>query len=580
MRIVALLTIATGCLSVPEPNPAMCSSNDDCGGNGEVCTDGVCYGDPPSGPFAALLSPPSARTDLVGTDIPALDIPQDGTLASLQLEAPVTFAGRVEGVCGTCDQQTIGAQISITRPARFAGGPAFQVSIASDERATANSFSISLPRQHDGDAPYQVTITPKDDATGGPSPAQLVPPTRFDLPLTDDASATYTLGGDGLVTLTGNLFDNNLQMLGDYRVYALGHWNAGDATTIVSTIDYTVTGAYSITLSQDLVDTVEIVAEPFGMAAQPTLHLPHIDLTSNSHDLVAPANMGKGAAVYVAVTGAGGDGSVGGVSGAHVFATGIVTPSGAGPNIPTHATFDADAVTDQNGLASLVLLDGTSLGDYELHIVPPADSTLAADFDQSLSVASCTDGGHPCTTQLQNRLAIHGVITDADGNPIKGMTVTAKPALSFALSLQAAPQAFLAQIPPPASVTPDSGEYVVFVDHLIGDVWGTYDLDIEPSAIAAEPHWTESGIVLPRDLGVGQVAHDIQLGAPAHIHGVITDPAGVAVPQAEVRVYAISTDNQACLTAVNPPSDCVVPAVQVAHATAGDDGDAKFTLAR
>ena len=332
-------------------------------------------------------------------------------------------------------------------------------------------------------------------------------------------------------------------------------------------------------MSDGLVDTVEIVAEPYAMGVTAaTLHLPHVDLSGGSHDLVAPTGLGTARSVTVSITAQNPDGTVTGVTGAHVFASTILTPMTASPSVPTHATLDVDAITDGNGLAHVVLLDGD--GTYQMHVAPPVGSTFGAAFAQPLPLTTCGTDAAPCALQLENRVAIHGVITDAQGNPIKGMTVTAKPSLQFLLALQTAPQQFLAQIPAATSVTPDSGDYVVFVDHLIGDVWGSYDLDLEPADNTTTPHWLESDIELVRDKTVDKVAHDIHLTSPAFIHGSITDPVGTAVPDGEVRIYAIVTDESACTDAVNAPPNCVVPAIQAAHATSDGSGTVKLTLPR
>ena len=243
MRLALLATILAGCLSVPEPGASMCSTSSDCDQtHGEVCDDGVCYGNPPSVPLAAIVSPPSVRTDLVAAEFPQLTIPPNGLLPDLTLDAPISFAGRVEAQCTTCDQSTVAAQITVTRPSQFMGGPGFQTSIASMDSSADTSFAAALPRTADGDPAYEVTIVPRDDASGAPAPSQQVPPLRLSLSLTDNSVATYTLGGDNLVQLDGNLFDANLTPLGDYRVYALGHWDASEPVTIVSTIDYTSSG--------------------------------------------------------------------------------------------------------------------------------------------------------------------------------------------------------------------------------------------------------------------------------------------------------------------------------------------------
>src|SRR5262249_34698510 len=73
MRIAALVLLA-GCLEVPKAPGQECATNSDCNtAAGEVCDEGVCWGNPPTGMFAATVSPPAVREELVATEIPLLD---------------------------------------------------------------------------------------------------------------------------------------------------------------------------------------------------------------------------------------------------------------------------------------------------------------------------------------------------------------------------------------------------------------------------------------------------------------------------------------------------------------------------
>src|SRR5947208_906555 len=126
--LAASAVLLVACISAPSTPGVMCESTSDCA-SGEVCQEGVCWGDPPMGTFAATLAPPAARADLVSSDIPLLVIPQNGWLDSLELAAPVTVTGRVEAYCApssqTCDTSSLGARITFTRKSSFAGGTPF-----------------------------------------------------------------------------------------------------------------------------------------------------------------------------------------------------------------------------------------------------------------------------------------------------------------------------------------------------------------------------------------------------------------------------------------------------------------------
>ena len=130
-RLLLLLS-AAGCLSVPGQQQPACTADSDCGGTGEVCQEGMCWGDPPMGTFAATLGPPSDSASVVQTEIPALAIPSDGWLGDVVLEAPVTLSGRIEAYCPgamTCTNASLPATITITRAPRFAGGPGFHTTV-------------------------------------------------------------------------------------------------------------------------------------------------------------------------------------------------------------------------------------------------------------------------------------------------------------------------------------------------------------------------------------------------------------------------------------------------------------------
>ncbi|MBV8763235.1 MAG: hypothetical protein JO257_38480, partial [Deltaproteobacteria bacterium] len=98
MKLALVLVLAAGCLSIPSKERPACTMDSDCA-SGEVCGEGVCWGNPPMGMFAAALVPPSDRDDVVQTQLGSLMIPQNGWLGDVALEAPVTFSGRVEAYC-------------------------------------------------------------------------------------------------------------------------------------------------------------------------------------------------------------------------------------------------------------------------------------------------------------------------------------------------------------------------------------------------------------------------------------------------------------------------------------------------
>ena len=246
--VLVALGLGAGCLEVPGAQGSECKVDSDCNtASGEVCFEGLCYGDPPLGMYAATLSAPITREDLIATEVPLLTLFSDGDLGPLTLETPVTFSGRVEAACSTsqttCSTMSIAAQVRITRPSRFPGGPALRLVALSKSgmpRGT-DSFTIEIPRTHPGDPPYRITIDPEGGSDtppthGGKDPAQLVPPRRLALAAeTDIEHQTYALGSNA-VQISGTLKDGLGTALTKYRVVALGRWDANGAPTEVYSV--------------------------------------------------------------------------------------------------------------------------------------------------------------------------------------------------------------------------------------------------------------------------------------------------------------------------------------------------------
>jgi hypothetical protein len=95
--------------------------------------------------------------------------------------------------------------------------------------------------------------------------------------------------------------------------------------------------------------------------------------------------------------------------------------------------------------------------------------------------------------QLKSRISIRGIVR-IDGESVKDMSVTARPSLKFLWSLDPVAQAFLASIPPPTSLTPASGDFVLWVDPALLGTPGFYDLTFEAAEGSNAPTFT-----IPRD---------------------------------------------------------------------------------
>jgi protocatechuate 3,4-dioxygenase beta subunit len=255
----------------------------------------------------------------------------------------------------------------------------------------------------------------------------------------------------------------------------------------------------------------------------------------------------------------------------------LVSVAGTTTKTPTSFTINDDEITDDKGMATLQLLDGTDLaGTYRFSITPPAGSSLGVMFDQKLNLA-----GPPISTRLASRIALRGNILDSAGHPLSNVAITARPSLRFLWTLDVAPQAFVAAIPAATAVSLDTGEFVVWVDANVATVWGHYDLLIEPPPAAQAPAYTKSEIEIPRDGTLDAVSlGEITLPEAAFVHGRITSPTGDSLEKAELKLYQVSTALGLCSEVAHAPTSCPIPAQLQGRATSDSDGIVRVTLPR
>ena len=585
---VLIMALLAGCLDVPSGPQAECTKTSECdSANGEVCDEGVCWGNPPQGMYAVVISPPSSRNDLVPRELITPSIAQDGWMSDLALDKPSVFTGRIEAMCIaplTCDRTAIATTISITRPSSFKGGPGFKVVAESDATTDPSgpSFEIAIPKTSGYDQPYVVTVMPTgrgDEPSGtGTMPAELYPPVRFTLAAKDNTiTQTITLGGPNLPTIDGSVVSAQGMGLSHYRVVALGRWELGAPLTEVSTVDYTgADGKFRIVLSDRLVGSVELVARPpsTGMAA-PTLHAYGISSnTASQQVLTQPGNLGAAKTFTFPVKGVDGSGSVKGVRGARVQ---VKAQIGTATTTGVVARFLAEATSDNAGYVTVTLLDGAAFASrYTLEVVPPASSSMGVLHDVPVDLASPT-----MPLLLPTRIALRGNVLDAGGSPLEGVSVTARAALRFIWSFDDNTQPFVSSIPAATTTTPETGEFALWVDPAVGGLWGHYDLVFDPASKARAPSWVKTDIEIPRDSTQSTVSlGDVSLPDAAAIRGMVLDPTGVEVEGAEVKIFRMSQGAALCSEVLNAPLSCPIPAVLQGRGASDASGIVRLTLPR
>jgi hypothetical protein len=243
--------------------------------------------------------------------------------------------------------------------------------------------------------------------------------------------------------------------------------------------------------------------------------------------------------------------------------------------------FNAEATTDESGLAHISVLHGGTLDSvYSLSMVPPASSELGLVFGAPLDVSAYT-GPSPQAVRLPPRIAIRGTVVDSTGAPLSAVSVTARRSLRFLWSVPVEDQAFLDEIPASTTITPDSGDFLLWVDPSVADVWGHYDLFFEPPAGSNVPSWSISDIEIPRMAGSVTVSLDtVTLPDSARFHGRIVDADGHSVEGSALRVFELVSNEQICLEVGFDPQDCAPSSLVMGAAESDENGIVRFGLAR
>jgi hypothetical protein len=575
-----LLLLVGGCLKLPNSGPPPeCDVTADCEpGTSEVCDEGLCWGNPPPGQFAVVISPPSTRSDLIATELTAVDISADGWLDPIASAWPISLHGRIEAACEDCRVgSSIAATITVRRPSVIPGAPAFLASTSSDPDApSADSFAVWVPAPGADDPPFQITIQPSESEPifpGGPTPAEVVPPLRISLSGADLAvGLDVLLSADQIRTVHGQILNQQNEGASGRKVFARGRVDPMLPLERVSTIATTNSnGDFTLLLGTDALDVIDVIVEPPQGAIAPTL-IAADRYASSTEPLVIhlppPAGPTHVSIPVVHVDTNGSDAPVA-TAKVEMFTT-ITLPDD--PQVT--AVFSVSGQTDDLGHfeADVIAGSASTPRTYSVRIVPPPEAITASKLS---TVEVGPDGGTLATVRLDQRSSVNGVIVDAGGTPVDSVTVKAMPSLFFLWSLDEDTQELLTSRGRPETITNLDGTFTVWLDPSISGVPMTYDLAVEPADFSAVPRATVAGI----DATVSQDLESIFLPESAYVRGVVTDPSGNPLADAQVKIYEIAAEEGACI-AQHAPQDCQPPAIIRATGRTDESGIVRLTLPR
>ena len=585
---VGLIGVALGgCISAEDDGGAepMCESTDDCD-PGEVCDEGVCWGNPPADArFAAVMFPPLERPDLSFAIVDSLDIAGDGTVSGLEFPEAVTIRGRVllacpeqEEVMYTCgDGASVGAQITVERAPPFAGGPALSSTVVAlpDIGPGQDAFAIRLPR--DPDTEIRITITP-DDTAGGEeiSPGELAPPRQISLVADGDMAVDWVIGDPAELKVIHGVVQNSLgEPYTGMQVTALGRWTELSPLTRASSRSLTgEDGSFALSVPIGMLDEFDIVVTPAPGVTLPTLRLMQefvrdpekgeLGVIHEIDPLVMP-NAPNPTTFQLPVEATATAGGQERVPGAAVrFTTILPLPDTETRDI--EVTYTAQAVTSgvdaaEPGVAEVELYPG---GDenrvYQVSVIPPPDSPYHSAFDLEIAVGL---GGAEVlqAVALARRVAITGSAFSHEGEALADAPIKATPSSQLEIEADnASVGGILDQLQFPTDTTDEMGAFLMWLDREVAGAPASYDVEVNPPFLSGAPAWTFELIDVPTtgesvDLG------ELELPRASYARGIVHDQAGEPVAGAEVHFYQLP-ESDYCLRVLGlgAEDDCEPPA--------------------
>lgn len=570
----------------------MCQSSIDCdGAAGEVCDEGVCWGDPPAAAtFAAVLIPPAERTDLAVAVVPLLAIGADGSIGGLAFPGAVTISGRVLLACPEVDsahypcgdQGSVAAQLVIERAAGFPGGPSLSRAVV----ATAGvgpgkeAFSFLLPRNPD--AEYRITIVP-DESVGGENiaPGEIAPPRQIVVTAGEDQVVDWVLGDPAeLKTMRGcvqNVVGEGAAYA-DMKVVAYGRWTQLSPLERASSRSVTgPDGCFELSVPRDMLDEFDIQVTPAAGAIQPSLTLrrefvrdpPEGAEGEEAVHVIEPALIMPIApaptTLQLPIQAPGSAGGQEPVIGANVRLTTVFAPPSLNEDRAVEIRFEAQALTeagpgDEAGVATVRLYPGDEESRrYEVSVVPPAGSQFQAAFGRQVDVGI---GGAEVleALTLERRTAVTGVVVSQGDEPVADAPIEALPSSLFRQALDRPDdEVEVAALPVATSTTDASGVFLLWLDRELVGRAASYDIDVIPATYSGAPGWSFEDVEIPGsgdplDLGTRQ------LPGASFARAVVRDQTGSPVPGAEVDLYQLPPPDYCANQTKLDPVECDPPA--------------------
>ncbi len=589
----ALLAVAlAACIDAPAPGaPPACASVADCNGAaGEVCEEGVCWGDPPAGAYSAILSPDSG--DLAArTELATLGFSANGWMTEdLDGASRLTLAStvRVRGaITAPCPAELLDCDITFTVPAtvRFSRTSAIDDRRVVFEATTAGTdYQVTLPRPT-GLVTYQVTIAPSDVPLGAgrPSPAELIAPRRFDVVLDpasgDDVRLNLVLADAANQRLiTGTLVRPPPATVVGWRVQAEApsamtndeSWGF-ERVSNLGRVD--AAGGYRLWVPTDR-GPLDLVVSPPATNGTPEVPAPGLrrrglvlDQLLTLPPLTLPPR-GAVTAVSVTVTGTSGGGAVEAVDGARVVAR--MDQELAPDLFLVHRVI---AATSEGGVAALALWAPAGgmvrMHTYAIDVLPGSGSEQASHFGWPLELSA--DPAPTVAIPLDRRDSIRGSVVDEHGVGVAGASVTATLSLGIRCDLSGPERTLVRALPSLSATTAPDGGFVLWVDPTLGARGLRYDVRVEPPPDSA-PAWTYD------DVAPGGDVHPWQLPEAAHVRGLVVLADGRPAGNTLVQLYERVEAPAACMTpsGANPLSAAEIRAVGRADA----DGLVRLVLPR